>query len=64
METFKLFASVALAAGVGAWVGEKAYGVVADKLPATVGPAGKAGTKLGLQAASAVLTYGIVRSVL
>lgn len=64
MDLLKTFATVALAAGVGAWVGEKAYGAIADKLPASVGPAGKAGTKLGFQAGAAVLTYGIVRSVL
>ncbi len=64
MEIIKTFATVALAAGVGAWVGEKAFNAVAPKLPASVGAGARAGTKLGFQAGSAVLTYGIVRSIL
>lgn len=64
MEIVKTFATVAVAAGVGAWVGEKAYGAIESKLPATVGTGARAGAKLGFQAGAAVITYGIVRSVL
>lgn len=63
MEILKTFVTVAVAAGVGAWAGEKAYGAIADKLPASADKA-KGGIKLGMQAGAAVLTFGVVRSVL
>lgn len=63
MELFKTFLTVAVAAGVGAWAGEKAYNAVSDKLPASADKA-KPGIKLGMQAGAAVVTFGVVRSVL
>ena len=63
MEFIKTLALVGVSAGVGAWLGEKAYGQIEKRLPATVGAAGRTGTKLGLQAAGAVTTYAVLRSV-
>lgn len=63
MELFKTFLTVAVAAGVGAWAGEKAYGAIEDKIPASAANA-KGGIKLGMQAGAAVVTFGVVRSVL
>lgn len=63
MELFKTFLTVAVAAGVGAWAGEKAYSAIADKLPPSADKA-KPGIKLGFQAGAAVVTFGVVRTVL
>lgn len=54
---------VGIAAGVGGFVGEKAMGYLAPHLPAsTAGPGVQAGLKIGLQAASTVALYGILRN--
>lgn len=63
MEVLKVFLTVGIAAGVGAWAGEKAYTAIADKLPASADKA-KGGIKLGMQAGAAVVTFGVVRSIL
>lgn len=63
MGIFKTFAFVAVAAGVGGFAGEKLYGLVDPKLPASVGPAVRTGAKLGFQAGAGVITYGVLRAM-
>ena len=63
MEIVKTFVKVAIAAGVGAFAGEKAYGLVEKRLPAKVGATARSGMKLGFQAGGAVVTFGIVNSI-
>jgi hypothetical protein len=63
MGLLKTFALVGVAAGVGGFAGEKLFNLVEPKLPASVGPAARAGAKLGAQAGTAVITYAVLNSI-
>jgi hypothetical protein len=59
----KTFVYVAVAAGVGGFAGDKLYSFIDPKLPASVGPSVRTGARLGFQAGTGVLTYGLLRAM-
>jgi hypothetical protein len=63
MSLLKTFTLVAVAAGVGGFVGEKAYALVEPRLPASIGPSVRVGAKLGFQAGAGVVTFAVLNSM-
>jgi|SoiMethySBSTD1v2_1073268.scaffolds.fasta_scaffold106620_3 hypothetical protein len=61
---FKTFILVGASAGLGGFAGDKLHGFVSPHLPPSVNsPAVSTGVKLGLQAASGVAIYAVLRSL-
>lgn len=63
IEMLKTFLFVGVAAGVGGWAGDKLYALVDPKLPASVGPSLRSGARLGMQAGTGVIVYGVLRAM-
>lgn len=64
MGLVKTFALVAVAAGGGAFVGDKLAGFVQPKLPSSAqSPGVQTGVRVGAQAASAVALYAVLTSI-
>lgn len=62
MEVVKTFVTVAAAAGVGFWVGNKVFAAIESKVPASAAKA-KPEIQVGLQVGTTVLAFGILRSL-